>query len=40
MNGTAMIARGAMIMGLKVRQYIRRFKTGPECVARPVRYAI
>ena len=39
MNGTVMIAKGAMITGLKVRQYIRGFKTYPVCVARPVRYA-
>jgi hypothetical protein len=40
MNGTAMIAKGAMIMGLKVRQYINLFKADPECVARLVRYTI
>jgi hypothetical protein len=40
MNGTAMIAKGAMIMGLKVRQYIRLFKAYPVCVAKLVRYAI
>jgi len=40
MNGTAMIAKGAMIIGLNVRQYIDLFKIGPVCVAMLVRYAI
>jgi hypothetical protein len=40
MNGTAAIAKGAMIIGLKVRQYINLLKIGPVCVARLVRYAI
>ena len=39
-NGTAAMATGTMIIGLKVRQYIRLFKTYPACVARLVRYAI